>query len=264
MAPEIEYKKEFGRIVKSENDNTKMVFSDIIGEKELFILNIMFSELTKEKSGSYKGISLKDPETYTRDILNSECALCEGLIDSKKVEDETKKYFDKFELLMLALQRLNSTSLEELENKINEIHEEFRGERVYMEGRRQLVCDISTQISGLLSRKYSMTNKEVGERLGKSSEQVRKYLVRLKENPYYVYSDIFEEISEIMDKQHKELLEKQDNKLFVRHGRKSKKYTMIDLNKKEGEKGRTKIITEEEVKKILEDIKSNKNTTKSE
>lgn len=248
-----------------END-AKTILRDIMGDKELFILSIMYSEFCDKKAGSYKSISSKDPKVNTRDLLNSECALSIGVIENKKLRGKTKKSFGKFEILLLSLLRLNSDEkLEEIECTLNDIQEALRGERIYMEGRRNFLSKALSHISAFLKRKYSMSNKEVSNIVGKSQEQVRKYSKKeSEEEGDYLYGEIIEEICQKMDEQHKELLEKQDNKLFIRMGKISKKYLIIDLNKKKYEKGRETIVTEEEANEIIKKIKSNKTETKKE
>ena len=240
--------------VRKVTDDTKCIISEIIGEKELFMLNFMHNEFGQESSGSYKSISIKKPEVSTRDMLNSECALSKGIEMDRKTVKESKKNFGKFELIMLSVLRLSGMSLSEIEETINRLYEEFRGERIYMDGKRKIKSEISAEISSLLNNKYSMNNKEVGNIIGKSSEQVRRYNNSMLENTDRPFNDIFEDIAQQMDKQHEELLEKQGNKLFLRQGKNSKKYLVIDLNKKVGEKGRQEIVTEKQAEKMLEDI----------
>ena len=240
--------------VKKESDDTKCIISEIIGEKELFILNFMHNEFGPESSGSYKSISIKKPEVSTRDILNSECALAKGVKMDRKTAKESKNNFGKFELIILSVLRLSGMSLSEIEETISRLYEEFRGERIYMDGRKRINSEISAEISALLNEKYAMNNKEVGRIIGKSSEQVRRYNNSMLKNEDRPFNDIFEDISHQMDRQHEELLEKQGNKLFLRQGKNSKKYTVIDLNKEQGEKGREEIVTEEQAEKMLADI----------
>ncbi len=233
------------------NNEIEMILKDIVGEKELLIMKMMFSEINNSTSGYYKNISSRKPEENTRDMLNLECGLSMGIIEDKKCLGEVKKIFGKVEVLTFSILRISQYSLERIEESLNAIQRELRGERIYIDGRRKVVSKICIYLSGLLSEKYAMNNREVGERLGKSKEQARRYLQKRLQIKEGVFSDIFDEICEIMDRQHEELLERQDYILCIRQSINSKKYLVIDLKKEPGEEGREFIADEKEVEEIL-------------
>ena len=234
------------------NNEIEMILKEIVGEKALLMMKMMFSEISDSTSGYYKNISSRNPEKNTRDILNLECALSKGVIEDKKCLGEIKKFFGRIEIFTFSILRISQNSLGDIENSLNSIQRELRGERIYIDGRRNVISNICVYISGLLSEKYAMNNKEVGERLGKSKEQARRYLQKRIQITDGIFSEIFEKIYETMDRQHEELLERQGNILCIRKSINSKTYIVIDLNKKEGEKGRQFTATEKEVEEILE------------
>lgn len=239
-----------------ESEEIERILKDILGERELLLVKMILGEIGSESAGYYKNISNREPKINTRDILNIECALSKGIVKNKKLLEKMKKYLGKPEILIFTILRLRNYSLEEIEHSLTKIQEQLRGERIYLEGRRKIISELCVYISYLLSEKYSMNNKEVGDRLGKSKETARRYLMRSIDISEWVFGDIIEDLYIAMDKHHDELIKRQNNKLFIRHGKNSKKYSVIDMSKDEKDKNREIIASEKEVEDIINNIEN--------
>ena len=238
---------------KEDKFITKDSIAQIVGDIDILRILSMLSLLGGKVIKNYKNISSKDPEVVFRDILNSEALLSQRETDSRKLLKEAKKYFGNLEIIVLSVIRFSNPALEDVAEMIIEILREFQGGRIYIDSQRHIKQSISMHTAKMLSEKYDMTDKEIAELIEKCPEQVRRYIIKVRDNNDQTYLRLFAELAEIMDNQHKELIEKQGNKLFIRKKKNSKTYTVIDLDKKKGQKSREYTMREEEVEKYLKD-----------
>lgn len=238
---------------KEDKFITKDSIAQIMGDVDILRILSMLSLLGGKVIKNYKNISSKDPEIVFRDILNSEALLSQRETDSRKVLKEAKKYFGNLEIIVLSVIRFSNPSLEDVAEIITAVLGEFQGGRIYIDSQRQIRQNICMHTAKMLNEKYDMTDKEIAVLIEKCPEQVRRYISKVRDNKDQTYLRLFAELAEIMDDQHKELLEKQGNKLFIRKKKNSKTYIVVDLDKKKGQKGREYTMREEEVEKYLKD-----------
>lgn len=225
--------------------------AQIVGDMDILRIMMAINLLGGKVRKNYKNISSKDPEVVFRDMLNSEALLSLKESDSKKLLKEAKKHLGNLEIIVLSVIRFSNPSLEELAGIIIGVLKEFQGGRIYIESQRQIRQNICIHTAGMLSEKYSMTDKEISELIEKCPEQIRRYISDVKDNHDHSYLRLFAQLAKTIDDHHKELLAKQGNKLFIRKKKNSKTYIVIDLDKTKGEKSREYTMREEEVEKYL-------------
>lgn len=243
--------------IKNRFDTTVVsIVSFVFGIDKSEIFNNMLYRTLNEKGGKYKSLSKKRSEVIIRDVLNAELLLADkSICNNQKMLQIAKKYFDNTTLaLLMSLRATKNYNLMENIKCIEGVLDIYRGDRMYIENDSSQDIPMKSACSRMLRDNYSMSYKEISSHIGKSGGQVKRYLNDFIDEDESLSGQIFENIRHHTRETQSKLLDYQNNKIFIRKSKRSKKYLMIDLDEAYNSPNRLKILDEDEVDEIFKDF----------
>lgn len=216
----------------------KEELAEIVGLEEVIEMEMMLELYGYADIPIYKIIPAGNPKQVTRDILNADAALSMGDRVSKETIQMAKEHIDTITRIFLFVLRRRHHTLEQIESEMEEVIRRFQGERIHIYGSKRYKSENAIYISDFLNRRYQLGCREIAKTLCKSAEQVRRYIIDAFAKPESIYRKRILEVEHTMDMQQQQLIEKQENKLYVRPKNRSKVYNVENLSKKNGEKAK--------------------------
>lgn len=224
--------------IEANDDSIRDVLARIIGINETLELILMLEYENCGDISTYKLVPTGDPEKIVREILNAEIALSMSDKVSKETVDIAKAYMDTITRTLLFVLRKYEHTQEEIEEELKELIKTLSGERIHVLSMKTYLAKKLPFRVNFLRNQYGMNSREISKIIIKSREQTRRYQNELDKNQNSIYNEKYIKVSQIMEEQHRELLKRQNNKIFVRPKNRSQTYNVEDLNKKPKEKGK--------------------------